>query len=91
MEKLINKNYSYNYTSFKGANGVWKLVGVEGDGKTEDCIDTFKSTKGEYIERSRKKIKELSDQGKIIPIEESLITIAPYNKKEWDKKVGGRL
>lgn len=63
---ILAKDGSYNYTSFKGKNGTWGLIGVRSEGR--NIIDTFKSDKGEYKEINRTQIPILEANGDIEPV-----------------------
>lgn len=100
--KLFNSSGSYLYSEFTGKNGKWKLVGTESTEDTDfaqrsldwtdtcigSCLDTFKNEEGRYETKPRYKIKQLFDEGKIKPVEDSIITIKTYSSTEWNKKKG---
>lgn len=88
---LINKDYTYNFTSFSGPNGIWHLIGSESStsGVLGDTIDTFTDRKGNYVPMIRRKVASLADNGKIIPITTSpTVGPKPYNSKEKKKFLG---
>lgn len=89
--KLLNNDGSYNYNTFKGERGTWRLIGVKCHVNHTNpllCMDTFKSNTGEYMDVKREKVFEQMALGKIHPVEDSLIKIPNLSQKEWSKKVG---
>lgn len=65
--KILNPDYSYNTTSFKGSNGTWKLVGTDGSKpRAKDAIDTFlNTTTKQYLDVERFKVLEMQQKGLI--------------------------
>lgn len=90
--KLMNEDYSYNYSKFYGKRDViFSLIGSAMpriNSKIENQVDTFKSANGEYVDLTRVDILEQVKLGKMLPVEESKITIPSLSQKEWSKKVG---
>lgn len=85
---LINKDYTYNFTSFSGTNGIWQLIGSESSnsGNICDTVDTFTDHKGNYVPMVRRKVANLADSGKITPIfTQPTIGPKPYNSREKKK------
>lgn len=84
--KLMNEDYSYNYTKFYGkTGGVFKIIGSRSEkinSRIENTIDAFITECGEYIEIKRDVILEQVKKGKMLPVIESIITFeAPVTKK----------
>lgn len=80
-KRLFDINKSYEFTTFEGKNGIWKLVGVEAGSTMENTLDTFKSNKGEYKTFKREYVMEQADLGNIKPIEESEVKLNTGQEK----------
>src|SRR6478609_9525467 len=96
MDKMLNKDYSYNFLSFEALEVSkeetdeepkkvrYDLIGTECEegNKVYDCIDTFKNKEGKYLRIRRKLIMNKQQKNKITPIEESRVIVKQYSKKE---------
>lgn len=92
-ERLINQDGSYNYTSFTLGDDVWHVIGTRSKAINHKdpflAEDTLKSDKGEYREKSRALLFNMSIDGKIKPVLSSAIKAQKtYAKKDWDKLTG---
>lgn len=89
MKGLFDENGAYNYTSFKGKNGIWRLIGVE-SGITSSpwqCMDEFKSEKGEYKTYKREQVRDQFDNRRIQPIESSEVKLNTETKKKIGRSI----
>lgn len=82
MGKILSKDYSYNYTSFKGTSDTWKLHGVQDNGALKNTLDTFTNGKGEFRTYERHQVMEQDNLGHITPLEESRVIVKQYSKKD---------
>lgn len=87
MKGILADNYSYNYTSFQGKTGIWKLVGVESVGGIEDTLDTFKSDSGKFHTMKRSQVAEQYQLGNIKPIPESEVILNTETKKKVGRSI----
>ncbi len=88
--KLLNNDGSYNYSKFAGDKGTWMITGSRSQTNHTNpflCIDSFRNDKGETMEVKREIVFEQMSNGKIRPVEESLIKAVNIPKKEWDKYI----
>lgn len=90
--RLMEDDYSYNYTQFYGKTGaIFTLVGSsmpKVNSRIENTVDSFKTVLGEFIELTRVEILEQVNKGKMMPVEESRIKTVVMDSKEWGKKAG---
>lgn len=88
MSTLLAKDYSYNYMSFTGSNGIYTLQATEceEDDKIQNCIDTFKDEKGNFIRVRREVIMSKQKKKEIAPVPESIVKIVTMDSKEWNKR-----
>lgn len=88
--KLMQDDYSYNYTQFYGKTGtIFTITGSRGEKSNSNIsnfIDTFKSEHGEYIELKRVDILEQVKLGKMKPVLQSKIELKQYSKKDDVKR-----
>lgn len=89
MKGLFDESGAYNYTSFQGKSGIWKLIGVE-SGITSSpwqCMDEFKSDKGEYRTFKREQVRAQYDEKRIKPIESSEVKLNTEKKKSLKRAI----
>ena len=86
--ELINKtgksSLCYNFISFKGTNGTWKLIGTESteDSNSSNVIDEFTDGKGNYKKVMRSLVYSLACSGKIQPsLSYPVIGPSEYNSR----------
>ena len=98
---LFDEQGGYNYTSFTGKTGTWKLIGVETNTETVEplfktnikqsilaCIDEFKNiTTGKYMRIERQKVMLDFNKGNIKPIETSEVKLNTETKKKTGRAV----
>jgi len=80
-KSLFDRNKSYNYNSFEGKSGIWKLIGVEAGSTMENTLDTFSNGKGDYKTFKREYVIEQADLGNIKPIKSSEVKLNTETKK----------
>lgn len=87
--KLLNQDFSFNYTQFYGKTGtIFTLIGSRGEkinSTIQNTIDTFKTEFGEYIELKRSETMEQVNHGKMLPVLASQIISKNIPAKEYNK------
>lgn len=87
---LFDEQGSYNYMSFTGASGTWRLCGSKSNGTgAKSTLDTFLNETNEERTFERHQVIEQANLRNIKPVLESkIIPPKTYSKKDWDKKLG---
>lgn len=85
--KLLNKDFSYNYSSFSANGKIYRLVGTKCEEyeKPNLCEDCFVDEDGKFLTIVRQIIMDRQKEKKITPVIHSLIAIKSHDKKEWGK------
>jgi len=81
--KLLNRDYSYAYTSFELNGDIYTFIGT----KCEEweniklCEDSFRNQKGKFFKMVREVLMERQKEGNIKPIPESEVKLNTGQEK----------
>jgi len=84
MKLFIEPNGTYNYSSFEADGKKFTIVGSETPEDYQnifDMMDTFKSSDGVFSTRTRRQIQQAFFDGKITPVQSSMIVIKSSDGK----------